>query len=240
MKKMHLYLFIILAAAFYFSCSKPEKAIQKQSGKKIGIILVHNSAVRISPFIFSTRISRVKKGETVEVVERSKKKSWIGKTRDYWFKIMQKNGITGWAFGKNIRVLKKVKEEEIIEYVSDFWEEEAGKIRKDIAGKWWSVNKFGDFTQHGIEIFEDGKYNSYRKGWTKGSIKGEFNFNFNKNEIIFLKSTTFGRSVKFIRRGKAYILRKDLKRGELKFKKIASEKTLLREQKEKENENKSK
>lgn len=136
-------------------------SIKKESA---GLVLSHNTSVRISPFIFSARITQLEKGESVIIKDKSSAKTWIGKNNDYWYQVSLKNGMSGWIFGKNLRILKSGKDEDVKEYISKFWEKESEELKKELKGKWWSINRFGDFTYHGLEIYEEGTYSSYRKG----------------------------------------------------------------------------
>ena len=99
-------------------------------------------------------------------------------------------------------------------------EEDLDYLQKNISGKWWSINKYENFTNHCIEFFGNGKYKSYNRGKKDEAIESDFTVDFNKNEIIFLKGTSFGKNLKFIVRGNTYILKNSLKKGEIRFKKI--------------------
>lgn len=215
---------VILTIPFLQACTDSEngttQALQKETA---GIILSHNTSVRISPFIFSARITRLEKGESVRVKDRSSVKTWIGKSSNYWYRVALKNGMTGWVFGNNLKILNSGKEDDVKAYVSRFWEKETEELKKELKGKWWSINRFGDFTWHGLEIYENGTYSSYRKGGEKYALKGEYNFDLAQNEIVFLKGTTFKSNLNYTRRGQSYLLHTMIKEKELRFKKIQAE-----------------
>jgi hypothetical protein len=216
---------VFLLSVFSLSsgCSKEDPVEEKIiSENRMGIILTAGTALRIDPFIFSARLSLLKKGDTLKILERSSEKTWIGKSRDYWYKVRLKNGITGWLFGKNMRLISETSSNDVSAYVKDFFKEETGQMLKKITGKWWSVNRFGDFTYHGLEIFPDGKYKSYYKSENPRIREGEISIDFNNNKLLFDKGATFGKELDFLRRGHAYIFRKELKVGELTFKKISA------------------
>jgi len=187
-----------------------------------GIILSHGTSLRIDPFIFSHRICDLNKGTTVKIIGKSSEKSWVGKTHHYWYKIRLENNITGWVYGSTIRVITADNRTILKSYLSDFWEEESDKLMKEISGKWWSINRYGDFTRHCVEIYSDGTYKSYYKG-NSNIISGVYTFDFNKNEIIFLKGTSFGKNLNYIKRGRSFILHKDLNAGTLRFKRITED-----------------
>ena len=134
----------------------------------------------------------------------------------------------GWIYGKNIRQVGNEKGEKIHQFVDLFFKEETEKLRKKMSGKWWSTNRFGDFTGHVIELYSDGKYKSYRNYQNPKIFEGEYEFDFDNDYIIFKEKATFGEKLDFTQRGKSFILSKELKIGELRFKLISNE-TLLKE-----------
>ena len=218
-KRNSLISFILLSVIIILNCSKNspnETNLTKE--KYIGITTNNNSAVRINPFIFSAKINQLKKGASVQIKKKTQEKQKIGKYYDYWYKIKLKKGITGWIFGSNLKILTE--KDSIDNYISDFVEEELNFLRKNISGKWWSVNKYNNFTNHGIEFYGDGKYKSYLRGSKDKAIESDFTVDFNKNEIIFLKGTSFGKNLKFTVRGNTYILKNTLKKSDMRFKKI--------------------
>lgn len=234
----------LLTAVFLFSIIAHNPGCGRQAPEeenvipddRMGIILTAGTALRIDPFIFSARLTLLKKGDTVKILGKSNDKTWIGKNKEYWYKVRIKNGISGWLFGKNIRLISESGSEDVNAYVKGFFKEETDRMLKKIKGKWWSVNRFGDFTYHGLEIFPDGKYKSYYKSANPRIREGEIKIDFNNNKLFFDKGTTFGKEIDFLQRGHAYIFRKELKVGELTFKQIS----VKVEEKERDEENKSK
>jgi len=236
---------LFLSIANFTSCnndiakqSKKLKLVQKNT---IGIILTNNTALRLEPFIFSSKIAQLPKGTAITVLKKSAKKSYIGRKSNYWYQIKLETGFIGWTYGRNIQIIKKNSSKEMSDYVSAFWESEKDELQKKLAGKWWSVNKFNDFTNHCIELYEDGKYKSYYNGNEKYAKTGEYNFDFNENKIIFLKGTSFHENLIFERRGQTFILKKSFKKGgEIRFKKISAIERLKSSNKKKEEEEKKK
>ncbi len=212
---------------FFSSCGKnPEKKGSKHEVEKnIGIVLSQNSALRVDPYIFSGLAVKLNKGDTVEIIDKSSEKSWIGSLQDYWYKARMNNGITGWVFGKNIKIVKSKDDSDVSKFVSEFFKDESNSLKKEIAGKWWSINKFEDFTEDALEFTPDGKYKSYKNQQDPTYIDGEYKIDFQNSEILFEKGTTFGENLKFAPRGKTYVLYKELKTGEMVFKKISLETT---------------
>jgi len=195
--------------------------IQTSSQPLKAVIISGNSAIRIDPILFSSRIALLKKGEAVDVLEQSKLKSWIGDTNDYWYKIRRANGVSGWTYGQNIKIIRSGSDS-LEQYISKFMKDDTKELTKALTGKWWSVNSFGDFTNHCLEIYEDNKYKSYTKG-SSSFIEGEYTFDINKNQVIFLKGATFGNSLDMLKRGQMYFLQKEQEDQLLQFKRIASE-----------------
>ncbi len=205
------------------SCNKikPETPVipENTEGSPLAVIITPNTALRVDPLIFTSRVAQLKKGEVGELLERSSEKKPVGGTTDYWYKIRFNNGISGWVFGSNINILNNSNRNNVESYLSQFWEKETKELSEALHGRWWSVNRFNDFTSHVLEIYKDGKYKSYIKGSTK-KIEGDYNFDFNKNQIIFLNGTTFEKDLNYIRRGEEYTLSKEDEKDEMKFKKI--------------------
>jgi len=211
---------LIAVVLLLISCGqKDEKKTTISPKRNYGVVLYRNTAIRIDPLIFSSRVLQLKKGDVVEIIEKSKEQSWIGKTSNFWYLVKSANGISGWLYGDNIKIITSATEDSMNDFLTDFWEEESSKLKKELSGKWWSVNRFDDFTDHCLEIFDDGKYKSFLKGAEKG-IEGDYSFDFQKNEIVFMKGTTFNSNLNFMRRGQSIILEKELKDREFKFKKI--------------------
>lgn len=187
--------------------------------KTRGIVVMNNASVRVDPYLYSSRVMLLNKGDVVHIKDRSSIRQWIGKKHDYWYNIQLENGISGWMYGSTLDIVQPDKSDGVKNYLDKFWMEQADSLRKELAGKWWSLNSTGDFTNHGIEISSDGKYVSYRKGGKR--IEGTYSLNFNKNEIIFLDGASFGKTLYFIRRGQSYVLLDDRKDPTYRFKKIS-------------------
>lgn len=204
-------------------CNKinPEKNVipENSEGNPLAVIITPNTSLRIDPLIFTSRIAQLKKGEVGEVLEKSSEKKPVAGTVDFWYKIRLSNGISGWVYGSNLNILKNSNRNNVQSYLSQFWEKETAELSEALHGRWWSVNRFNDFTSHVIEIYKDGKYKSYIKGSAK-KYEGDYNFDFNNTKIIFLNGTTFEGDLKYIRRGKEYTLSRDDEKDEIKFKKI--------------------
>lgn len=213
----------IILITIICGCSKmkPETPVipENTEGNPLAVIITPNTALRIDPLIFTSRVAQLKKGEVGEVLEKSSDKKPVGGAVDYWYKIRLSNGISGWVFGSNINILKDSNRNNVESYLSQFWEKETKELSEALHGRWWSVNRFNDFTSHVLEIYKDGKYKSYIKGSEK-KIEGDYNFDFNRNQIIFLNGTTFEGDLNYFRRGDEYTLNREDEKDEIKFKKI--------------------
>jgi len=213
----------IILITIITGCSKmkPETPVipENTQGNQLAVIITPNTALRVDPLIFTSRVAQLKKGEVGEVLEKSSEKKPVGGSTDYWYKIRLSNGISGWVFGSNINILKDSNRNNVESYLSQFWEKETKELSEALNGRWWSVNRFNDFTNHVLEIYKDGKYKSYIKGSDK-KIEGDYNFDFNKNQIIFLNGTTFEGDLNYFRRGYEYTLSREAEKDEIKFKKI--------------------
>ena len=204
-------------------CGKDEDAVQETAAdtrvKQMGIILTANTSLRVDPLIITSRIAQLKKGEIAEVLERSAVQQKIAGNKNYWYKIRLSNGITGWVFGRHINIIDKANNGDVESYLSSFWEKENEELSRALHGKWWSINRFGEYTNHCLEIYSDGTYKSYIKG-ASTKIEGSFNFDFNKNQVIFLAGTSFEGELNYVLRGNLFSLYRDTANGEIRFKKI--------------------
>jgi uncharacterized protein YgiM (DUF1202 family) len=200
---------------------KPETPVipENSEGNPLAVIITPNTALRVDPLIFTSRIAQLKKGEVGEVLEKSSEKKPVAGTVDFWYKIRLSNGISGWVYGSNINILKDSNRDNVESYLSQFWEKETEELSAALHGRWWSVNRFNDFTSHVIEIYKDGKYKSYIKGNAK-KFEGDYNFDFNNSKIIFLNGTTFEGDLNYTRRGEEFTLSREDEKDEIKFKKI--------------------
>ena len=221
--KYNFILLLVFSIILAVNCKKNDSdayAIPENTEKNpIAVIITPNTALRIDPLIFTSRIAQLKKGEVGEILDKSSEMKTVGKAKDYWYKVKLANGISGWVFGSNLNILKDSDKDQIASYLSEFWEKETSVLGEAMHGKWWSINKFNDFTNHCLEIYKDGKYKSYLKGGTR-KIEGEYSFDFNNNQIVFLKGTTFEGDLNYFQRGDEYTLIRESEINEIKFKKI--------------------
>jgi len=203
-------------------CGRESEPLQDDLKKKkvVGMIIRENSVMRIDPIKYAARVALLKRAEIVEVVDKSRELDNVSGSTGYWYKVKSAGGIAGWVWGKNIQFFTNKSKDSIDGFISTFWEEEAKRVMKVISGKWWSVDKRGDFTRHALEISPDGKYKSYLRGGNP--ITGEYNINFKDNEIIFLKGTTFNQSLHIIQRGTMVYLEKETEKDSVKFQKTSS------------------
>lgn len=211
---------LLMAAGAFFSCGHRDNEITDDT---YGIILNENTAVRIDPMIFAGIVTTLGKGSSVQVVEKSSEKGWVGRLNDYWYKIRVKDGSAGWVFGKNVSLHSSADRVSMDRKVTSFMEGELTRIRQNLAGKWWSTNEFGDFTEHCLELYESGAYRSYLKGGEARQITGTYTVNFNKNEIEFSGGTSFKSNLDLAKRGADYIIKKNMKEYDLHFTKISVE-----------------
>ncbi len=212
----------ILCLMLTSSCKEEKESLNTPDIKKkeVAVVIQDNTAMRVDPLLYSARVAILKRAEVVQLLDISKGKATIGKDRDYWYKIRTESGFVGWVYGSNIKKFSNKSKSTIDRYISSFWEEEASKFKGKLSGKWWSIDSRGDFTNHGLELGDDGNYKSYTKGG--GEIKGQYNINFSANEIMFLNGTSFKSNLNFIKRGTEYFLEKVTDNSEIKFKKISS------------------
>lgn len=185
-----------------------------------GVVLNDNAALRLDPILYSSRIALLDKGTKVKIIDRSKEKSWIGKSCDYWYKIKESRGITGWLFGSNLRTFESDKPDPEMEtYATSLREEDERAIRKALIGKWWSVDTNNNFTDQCVELYDTGKYKSYIRGGKE--LEGEYDIDCGKKEITFSSTAIFGKNLKYTRRGVLYFLESIDAEKPISFRKIS-------------------
>ncbi|MCX7678768.1 MAG: SH3 domain-containing protein [Spirochaetes bacterium] len=222
-KKFTRWWIILIGFAIVFARCAQDKEPQELNFKKdkvVGVVIRENAVLRIDPIVYSARVALIKRAEIVEVLGKSKEPAIVGGAKGYWYKVKAQNGIVGWMWGKNIRFFTNESKSTIDSYVSEFWEKESERLKKLISGRWWSINKRGDFTEHALEIFPEGKYKSYVKGGQP--IEGIYNINLKDNEVVFVNGTTFKTNLNIVQRGTLLFLEKETDKDIIKFQKIAS------------------
>lgn len=212
---------ILIISASLINLQTCTKEVQEEAeyieSSMIGVILNYRSTLRLDPILYSSIITYLKLGETVDVLAQSKNRSWIGDTNNYWYKIKSKSGFSGWTYGTNIKVFAGDDKDDIGDFKIGFWNGEKWKMRKKLAGRWWSVDRFDNFTDQCIELGRNGTYKSYCLDCTP--IEGDYKIDFDEFEIIFLRGTYVGDRLKCIIRGGKYFLKKEGKTV-YKFKKV--------------------
>jgi len=192
------------------------------SRKDIGVIVVADSAVRVDPFIYSSRVAVLPMGENVEVTDRSREQSRVAGTQDFWYKVRLRDGISGWIYGQNIKVFKEGSDRSIESYAKELRAGEDEKARKELGGKWWSVTGEDNFTDHILSIRENGTYASLRRGSEK-PLEGDYIIDSAQGTITFSAGTSFGNTETFIVRGDFYVIETVTDGRTIKFKKISSD-----------------
>ncbi len=236
-KNIILMIFVLI---FFANCKDSNNELKTNIVKKNsnGIVLVQNSSLRLDPFIFSTRLDQIDRGELVKIIKKSGKKGYIAGSKDWWYQIKLKNGISGWMYGKNLKIFSAKNNKEIEKQIKGFWKDEETKISSKLIGRWWSINRFGDYTSHGLDLLEDNKYKSYRKGKEDKAKEGDFSIDLADDKITFKGETTFAKEMKILKRGRSYYLVYKSGSKEKKFKRILED--FKKDKKIKKDENKNK
>jgi hypothetical protein len=208
----------LFLAAAGINCSKNDMTILKDTH---GIVARGYSAMRIDPMVFAGVITHLKKGEIVEILDRSTTKTWVGKENDFWYKVRTKDGVSGWVFGQTITIYTSKNKIVMDKIASEFIDIEVAQVKKGIVGKWWSTNEFGDFTDHCLEIYENNKYRSYMKNQEGEAIIGTYKIDLNINEILFSSGTSFKSNLDLVKRGNIFVIKRNMKDRELRFSRIA-------------------
>ena len=211
---------ILFLSALACSNDGPVKSGNISSNSQIGLVTEKSSALRIEPFIYSARISDLAKGEKLEILDLSKKKSAIGKSFDYWYKIKTQNGITGWIFGANIKIFSAGSSFSVNNFEEQLKDDEFEKLSTELIGKWWSVNTQEEFTSYWFALFKNGEYEAKHKDSDK-LFKGKYKIDVATSTISFDAGTPLGNEFKFTERGLNYFIEYADDKNNYRFKRIS-------------------
>jgi uncharacterized protein YgiM (DUF1202 family) len=204
-----------------FGCNRNEPFASGSGAKKrIGVVMVTDSALRLDPLATSARIAVLPTGENVEVTDRSHEKSPVAGKMDYWYKVRLRSGITGWIYGQNIKVFAEGEDSSVAKYAKELRKEEAEKVRKELKGKWWSVSGEDNFTDHIVSLREDGSYASLVRGSDK-LTEGDYTIDTENSVVKFSNGTAFGDQLNYVIRGDFYVLEVITDKKKIKFKRIS-------------------
>ena len=218
MKRAIVFIVILCAAC---SDPKPGKAAFSKN-EQIGLVTERGSAMRIEPYVYSSKVGELAKGEKVEVLESSKEMASIARTRNYWYRVRNASGLTGWVYGGNIKVFAAGSDFSAGNFAKQIKEEEQNEVLKELVGKWWSVNTREEFTQYWVSLFKDGKYEARYKDSGK-LYKGQYTLNLADSTITFDNDTPLGKELKFSERGLQYYIEYTGSSDSVRFKKISSD-----------------
>ena len=214
--------FILLVFLSAIACSNdgPLKPENISSNSQIGLVTEKSSALRIEPFIYSSRIIDLPKGEKLEILDLSKKKSAVAKSIDYWYKVRTQNGITGWIFGANIKIFSAGSSFSVNNFEEQLKDEEFEKLSTELIGKWWSVNTQEEFTSYWIALFKNGEYEAKHKD-SNHLFKGKYKIDAATSTISFDEGTPLGNEFKFTERGLNYFIEYADDKNNYRFKRIS-------------------
>lgn len=214
---------VLILSILAFGCNRNEPFASGSGAKKrIGVVMVTDSSLRLDPLVTSARVSVLATGENVEVTDRSRDRFPVAGKMDYWYKVRLHSGVTGWIYGQNIKVFAEGEDSSVAKYAKELRKEEADKVRKDLKGKWWSVSGEDTFTDHIISLKEDGTYASLVRGSDKPT-EGDYTIDTENTVIKFSKGTAFGDQISYLIRGDFYVLEATTDKKRIKFKKISSD-----------------
>jgi hypothetical protein len=95
---------------------KKEKAAEAYRDKHkplletIGVTNIDGLRIRTKPDSSAQPVYKLRKLETVKLLERSATKAEEGSYEDYWYKVLTENGTSGWCFGHTL-MLREIGEE---------------------------------------------------------------------------------------------------------------------------------
>jgi hypothetical protein len=220
---MKHFLAILILSTLAAGCGRNEPFTSGSGAKKrIGVVMVADSSLRLDPLVTSARVSVLATGDNVEVIDRSRERFPVAGKLDYWYKVRLSSGVTGWIYGQNIKVFAEGEDSSVARYAKELRKAEADKVRRELKGKWWSVSGEDNFTDHIISLKEDGTYASLVKGADKPT-EGDYTIDTENTAIKFLKGTAFGDQINYIIRGDFYVLEAVTSKKRIKFKKISSD-----------------
>lgn len=223
LKSVYISVILIILSAYSIYCGSDNTGTgsAEENPDGIGVILIDRTVLRLDPLLYSAIVGYINKGEKVRIFGHSNQKTFIGNMENYWYRVDVNSGHSGWIFGGNIKIFPSDDAGKVDDFISEFMEEEIEKMSEELAGRWWSVDKYGTFTNYSLDIYSSGKYRSLKTN--SAAIEGEYNLNFKNYEIIFLNGSYFGNKINYLSRGSTFILQKTGGNEEFRFKRISTQ-----------------
>ena len=213
---------ILILAAALSSCSadKPTQMSSQSESRQIAIVIEKSAAVRLHPFVYSSRIIDADKGSKLEILDISAQKSPIAKANDYWYRVKMEDGITGWIYGTNIKIFSAGSSFSASSLEKQLLEDDRDEVSKKLVGKWWSVNIKDEFTSYSLSMFENGDYEAKHKDGDK-VFKGKYTIDMESSLISFDGGTPLGNELKFSERGQSFFIEYADEKANYRFKQIS-------------------
>ena len=193
------------------SCSKKSDEIeapQPDASKNLdfGVIISPEAYLRIAPFVFSSKIYDLVKGNTVRIIGKSTEKVVLGKNNDYWYRVIIDNGMIGWLYGANLSIVSGEQDKKVNLMLEEMKEQEIEKLYSELLGKWWSINKAGNYTNRVLEIHPDKKYRAYFSDREERAKEGEYSINYEDSELVLSEGSPYNAKITYLRKGLSYEL----------------------------------
>lgn len=90
--------------------------------------------LRTDPSTYGFEVDTIRKGESVKVLDQTKKKVRIGQTEDHWFLVQKDNHVKGWVFGGTLSRIPVAGADEVVEGP------DMVVVQANLPGEWWEVN----------------------------------------------------------------------------------------------------
>jgi len=137
-----------------FSCSENKKNQQEEIKKipKTAEVLENNLKLRMGPNSNSAELGKLAINSKIRILGRSISKMKIGSMKDYWYKIITKDGQKGWTYGAYLSVGEN--SHDLFEKRNQNRKE---KISTSIRGRWFAVYQSGQLTRIFMSIYKDNK-----------------------------------------------------------------------------------
>lgn len=90
--------------------------------------------LRTDPTTYGFEIDKIRRGESVKVLDRTEKKVRMRQKEDYWYFVEKDNHVKGWIFGGTLSRIPVPGVDEVVEGP------DMVVVQANLPGEWWEVN----------------------------------------------------------------------------------------------------
>lgn len=152
----------------------------RQFERIYGNVLLDGLPIRFEASNTSRQIYRLRKGETVKIIEKGAEEQLTSGTNKFdgnWYRVMTKDGTRGWCFSYNLAIF-----DETVEVLNEVAETESSNEIEEILNKRWYPESYRSMIEKNmINLQELQNYSYFDPRTEKGEIElssNEYNFSY--------------------------------------------------------------